>query len=109
MKKLLHSLALKMVFSNIRYVVLACGIFTVMFLALIYISEYLFISPYLTLYVPDYGILGFTLIVLVSSLTGLVLSMAIYSTLALKDGKKSAGSGFTGSLIGTATCWYMQL
>ena len=32
--------------------------------------------------------------------------MAIYSTLALKDGKKSAGSGFTGSLIGTAagTC-----
>ena len=28
--------------------------------------------------------------------------MAIYSTLALKDGKKSAGSGFTGSLIGTA-------
>ena len=102
----MHSLALKMVFSNIRYVVLACGIFTVMFLALIYISEYLFISPYLTLYVPDYGILGFTLIVLVSSLTGLVLSMAIYSTLALKDGKKSAGSGFTGSLIGTAagTC-----
>ena len=85
MKKILHSLALKMVFSNRQYVVLACGIFTVMFLALIYVSEYLFISPYLTLYVPDYGILGFAMIVLVSSLTGLVLSMAVYSTLALKD------------------------
>ena len=102
----MHFLALKTVFSNIRYVIAACVIFTAMFLALIYISEYLFISPYLTLYVPDYGFLGFSLIALVSALTGLVLSMAIYNILSLKAGKKSAGSGFAGSIIGTAagTC-----
>ncbi|MDI1495317.1 MAG: putative membrane protein [Cenarchaeum symbiont of Oopsacas minuta] len=103
---MLHSLVLAMIFSNVRYVILACGVFTTMFFALNYIAEYLFISPYLVLHVPTYEIVGFFLIVLVASLIGLVISMAIYSIQMLKSKKTSTGSSVTGSVIGIAagTC-----
>ncbi len=73
-----------------------------MFIPLTYISEYLFFKPYLILYVSDYNIFGFILIVVVSALTGLVISMAVYRIKMLKSSKKNVSSSFIGSIIGAS-------
>jgi len=85
----LHKLALKLVFSNTYYSILSIIIFIAMFIPLTYISEYLFFKPYLILYVSDYNVFGFILIVTVSALTGLVISMAVYRIKMLKSSKKN--------------------
>jgi uncharacterized membrane protein YraQ (UPF0718 family) len=73
-----------------------------MFIPLSYIAEYLFFQPRFVLFVPDYSAFGFSLVVIVSALTGLVLSMGIYRILILKSGKKKMSSGFIGSIIGAS-------
>ena len=97
-----HKLALKLVFSNPKYVGLSIGIFTAMIIPLSYVAEYLFLKPKLTLFVPDYSAFGFVLIVIVSALTGMVLSMGIYRIIMLKSSKKKMSSGFIGSIIGAS-------
>lgn len=97
-----HKLALKLVFSNPKYIGLSIGIFTTMLVPLSYIAEYLFLKPKLTLFVPDYSAFGFVLIVLVSALTGLVLSMGIYRIVILRSSKKKMSSGFVGTIIGAS-------
>ena len=97
-----HKLALKIVFSNPKYVGLSVAIFTAMLIPLSYIAEYLFLKPKVILFVPDYSAFGFILIVIVSALTGLVLSMGIYRIIMLKSSKKKMSSGFIGSMIGAS-------
>jgi len=97
-----HKLALKLVFSNYRYIGLSIGIFTTMIIPLSYIAEYLFLKPKLTLFVPEYSAFGFVLIIVVSTLTALVLSMGIYRIVMLKSSKKKMSSGFIGSMIGAS-------
>lgn len=97
-----HKLALKLVFTNFRYFGLAAAIFAAMIIPLSYIAEYLFLKPKLTLFVPEYSAFGFVLIVIVSALTGIVLSMGIYRIVMLKSSKKKMGSGFIGSMIGAS-------
>jgi len=97
-----HKLALQTVFSNPRYVGLSIGIFTVMFISLSYIAEYLFFKPKLALFVPEYSAFGFVLIVIVSTLTALVLSMGIYRIVMLKSSKKKMSSSIIGSMIGAS-------
>ena len=97
-----HKLALKLVFTNPKYLGLSTVIFTAMMIPLSYIAEYLFLKPKLTLFVPDYSAFGFMLIVMVSALTGIVLSMGIYRIVMLKSSKKKMGSGFIGSMIGAS-------
>ena len=97
-----HKLALKTVFSNPKYVGLAITIFAAMLIPLSYIAEYLFLRPKVTLFVPDYAAFGFALIVIVSALTGMVLSMGIYRIVMLKSSKKKMSSGFVGSMIGAS-------
>ena len=98
----MHKLVLTLVFSNRKYLALSGVIFTTMFVPLSYIAEYLFIQPRFVLFVPDYSALGFSLVVLVSSLTGLVLSMGIYRIQILKSSKKKMSSAFVGSIIGAS-------
>ncbi len=97
-----HKLALKLVFTNFRYIGLSAAIFTAMIILLSYIAEYLFLKPKITLFVPEYSALGFVLIVAVSALTGIVLSMGVYRIVMLKSSKKKMGSGFIGSMIGAS-------
>ena len=73
-----------------------------MFIPLSYIAEFLFFQPILILYVPDYSVFGFSLVLAVSALTGLVLSMGIYRIQILKSSKKKISSGFIGSIIGAS-------
>lgn len=98
----MHKLALKLVFSNKPYIGLSAAIFVGMLIPLSYIAEYLFFKPYFILHVADYNVFGFSLIVAVSALTGLVISMAIYRIRILKSSKKKMGSGFIGSIIGAS-------
>lgn len=97
-----HKIALKTVFSSPKYIGLSIGIFTAMLIPLSYIAEYLFLKPKVTLFVPDYAAFGFLLIVIVSALTGIVLSMGIYRIVMLKSNKKKMSSGFIGSIIGAS-------
>jgi len=73
-----------------------------MLIPLSYIAEYLFIKPKLTLFVPDYAVFGFVLILIVSALTGIVLSMGLYRIIMLKSSKKKMSSSFIGSMIGAS-------
>jgi len=73
-----------------------------MFLPLSYIAEYLFLKPQVVFFVPDYYAFGFSLVVVISALTGLVLSMGVYRIKMLRTSKRKMGSGFLGSIIGAS-------
>jgi len=71
-----------------------------MFLPLVYLTEFLFFEPYLLFYVPEYEVTTFVLLLVISILTGLVLSMSIFRIRFLQASTKKLRSGLLGSLIG---------
>jgi len=83
-------------------VIVACIIFVAMFIPLSIISEYIFIEPYLVMYIPTDSIFGFSLIVAVSILSGMVLTMNIYRVRILRNSSKKMGGGVLGSIIGSS-------
>ena len=64
------------------------------------ISEYIFIQPIATFYVPNEDILGFALVVIVSVLSGLVVSMSIFRVKMLHT--KHLGGSIAGPMIGAS-------
>jgi len=92
----------KIVFSDVRYIVLASAIFVGMLMPLLIISEFIFLEPYVIIHVPAEGFFGFALIVAVSSMAGLVLSMNVYRIRALRNKKRKMGNGIIGSIIGAS-------
>ena len=54
------------------------------------------------MYVPYEGVFGFSLIVAVSALSGLVLSMNIFRIRGLRKSSKKMGGGVMGSIIGAS-------
>ena len=94
--------ALGLVFSDKRYVTLSISIFVGLLIGLSIISEFIFLSPKFLFYVPIYAIANFSLIVIVSALSGLVISMSVYRILLLGTGIRKSGSGFLGSIIGAS-------
>ncbi|QUC63861.1 hypothetical protein NsoK4_05165 [Nitrosopumilus sp. K4] len=93
---------LNLVFSNLRYVVLASLIFISMLMGLLIISEYIFLEPYVVSHIPKGTELGFTLIVILSGLSALVIPMNVYRINILKSSKKKMGGSVFGSFIGAA-------
>ena len=93
---------LKTIFSNYKYLVLAVMISVGFFIPLSIISEYIFVSPYLIMYIPPEGILGFALIIVVSVLSGVVISMNVYRIKLLQQSKTKMGGGLFGSIIGAS-------
>jgi len=73
-----------------------------MFIPLSIISEYIFLEPYLVIYVPIDSIFPFSLIVAVSVLSGMVLTMNIYRVRILRNSTKKMGGGVLGSIIGSS-------
>ena len=73
-----------------------------MLIPLSIISEVIFLQPQIIIHVTDYNALGFSLIVFISALTGLVLSMGIYRIKVLRTSKRKMSSGFLGSIIGAS-------
>ena len=92
----------KIVFSNASYVVLASAIFIGLLIPLLIVSEYIFLEPFLIMYIPVDRVFGFVLIIAVSVMTGLVLSMNVYRIRMFKNKMRKMSGGFFGSIIGVS-------
>ena len=92
---------IKLVFADYRYIILAAAIFVGMLIPLSIISEFIFLEPYIIAHIPSGGEISFFLILVVSALSGLVLTMNVYRVNAFRNSpKKKMGGGIFGSLIG---------
>ncbi len=95
--------ATKLVFSNYKYIILAAAIFIGMLIPLLIISEYIFLEPYVVSHLPSGTEFGFALIVIVSALSGLVLSMNVFRINNFRNiAKRKISGGVFGSIIGAA-------
>ena len=92
----------KIIFSQVHYTILAINIFAAIFIPLLIISEYVFLEPYLVMHIPSDRLFGFVLIVVVSVMSGVVLSMNVYRIKRLHKGMKKMRGGFFGSIIGVS-------
>lgn len=99
---LLQRNVLVLVFHDRKYLILAVSIFTSLFILLSTVSQFVFFSPQLVFYVPVYGILSFSLIVIIAALSGLVVSMNIFKIRTLRAKTGSSGIGFFGSIVGAS-------
>lgn len=93
---------LKLVFSNLRYSLLAVSIFLTMLIGLLILSEYIFYDPFIAGHIPKDTEFGFSLIVILSGLSALVLPMNVYRINILKNSTKKIGGTVFGSFIGAA-------
>ncbi len=94
--------SLKLVFSNFKYVVISFLIFIPMLVGLLILSEYVFLEPYVVSHLPQGTEFGFTLIVIISALSALVIPMNIFRINMLKSSKQKMGGGIFGTIIGAA-------
>ncbi|MBI1828060.1 MAG: hypothetical protein HY222_04065 [Thaumarchaeota archaeon] len=95
--------ALKIVFSNSRYLILSGVIAVIFSLLLLQANQFLFFQPYVVLSLPTTLVPNFTLILITSALTGLVSGMATYKIRRLKSSIRRSGGGLFASLVGTVT------
>ena len=94
--------SLKLVFSNLRYVVFSIGIFSSMLFALLLISEYIFVEPYFVSHIPDGTEFGLLLIIILSIMSSLVIPMNVYRISILKRSTKKISGSVFGSFVGAA-------
>jgi len=73
-----------------------------MLIGLLLLSEFLFLSPFVTGHIPPGTEFGFSLIIIISILSSIVLPMNIYRINLLKNSKKKIGGSVFGSFIGAA-------
>ena len=89
------------IYSKPFYILIAIGIFFLLFLPLIIVSEFLFLEPFLVLAIYPETTLSFSLIVTLSFLSSLAVSMNIYRVKLIKETKK-IGSSIVGTIIGAS-------
>lgn len=99
----MYRITLKLVFSNLLYLIMSMSVSVVMLVFLLYARGLLFFQPYFAFQLPPELALSFVLIVTASGLMGLVSSMTVYQVLMQKASTKSASSGVLGSLVGMGT------
>lgn len=88
------------VFSNRSYLVLAGVISVGLFIPLAILSEYIFTTPYFIMYVPLDRAFGFSLMVGVAILSGIVISMNVYRIRLRQQNRSKMGGSLLGSIIG---------
>ena len=89
------------VYSKPSYILIATGIFFLLFIPLIIISEFLFLEPFLVFSMYPETTLSFFLIATLSFLSSLAVSMNIYRVKLIKETKK-IGSSIIGTIIGAS-------
>ena len=92
----------RVIFSNTKYLALAIATSVGFFIPLSILSEYIFISPYFVVHVPSDSIIGFALIIVVSVLSGIVISMNVFRIKLLQQSKTKMGGSLFGSVIGAS-------
>lgn len=93
---------LKLVFSNRKYLLIAVIISIGLFVPLAIVSEYIFLKPYLVTSIQSDRIIGFSLIVALSVLSGLVIAMNAYRIRTLHNQARKIGGGLFGSIVGAS-------
>jgi hypothetical protein len=73
-----------------------------MLFVVLILSEFIFLEPYFVGQIPKGTELGFSLIVILSGLSALVLPMNVYRINILKNSKGKIGGSVFGSFIGAA-------
>ena len=89
------------VYSNYTYILIAIGIFFLLFFPLIIISEFLFFEPFIVFSIYPETTLSFLLIVILSFFSALAVSMNIYRVKLIKKTKKISSS-IIGTIIGAS-------
>jgi len=93
--------SLRIVFTTRLYLIISVASALAIWTALALLDEYLFFQPFLIFYLRPGGVLNFSLIVLISLLSGIAISMNIFRLAKLKRSlRKSAGTGLVGSAVG---------
>ncbi len=73
-----------------------------MLFVLLFLSEFIFLEPYFVGQIPKGTELGFSLIIILSGLSAIVLPMNVYRINILKNSKGKIGGSVFGSFIGAA-------
>ena len=89
------------IYSNPSYILISIGIFFLLFIPLITISEFLFFEPFLVFSIYPETTLSFSLIVMLSLFSAFAVSMNIYRVKLIKETKK-IGSSIIGTIIGAS-------
>jgi hypothetical protein len=105
----LQNQALQLVFSQRKYVLLSITIFVGLLALLSFLSGFVYFEPSLLFYVSGDDVVRFSLVVIVSALSALVVSMSIFTLKLMRTRKMS--SGFVGTIIGASagacSCGYV--
>ena len=89
------------IYSNPSYILILIGIFFLLFIPLITISEFLFFEPFLVFSIYPETTLSFSLIVTLSLFSAFAVSMNIYRVKLINETKK-IGSSIIGTIIGAS-------
>ena len=89
------------IYSNPSYILILIGIFFLLFIPLITISEFLFFEPFLVFSIYPETTLSFSLIVTLSLFSAFAVSMNIYRVKLIKETRK-IGSSIIGTIIGAS-------
>ncbi|MDH3489761.1 MAG: hypothetical protein OEL56_04860 [Nitrosopumilus sp.] len=92
---------IKLVFSNLMYLIISFTIFVSMLIVLLILSEYVFLEPYVVSHLPPGTELGLLLIVTLSALSALVIPMNIFRISILKSSKQKMSGSILGSVVGS--------
>jgi|TARA_B100002052_G_scaffold270400_1_gene270554 hypothetical protein len=95
------SSSFKIVYSKPSYILTSIGIFFLLFIPLISISEFLYFEPFLVFSIYQDTILSFTLIVILSSLSAVAVSLNIYRVKLIKQTRK-LGTSILGTIFGAS-------
>jgi len=93
---------LKLVFSSYSYVILGIVVFVNMFIPISLLSEFIFVEPYLILHVTEYSAFNFTLVVIISIISAIVIPMNVYRIKALQKSTSKIGGSMIGTIIGAS-------
>ena len=93
---------LKLVFSSYSYAILAGIVFVSMFIPISLLSEFIFVEPYLVLHGTEYSACSFTLVVIVSIISAIVIPMNVYRIKSLQKSTSKIGGSMIGTIIGAS-------
>ena len=91
----------RIVYSNPLYILTSIGIFFLLFIPLISISEFLYFEPFLVFSIYLETIPSFVLIVILSCLSAVAVSLNIYRVKLIKETKK-LGTSILGTIFGAS-------
>ena len=92
---------LRIVYSNTSYILISIGIFFLLFIPLILISEFLYIEPFLVFSIYSETVLSFVLIIILSFFSAVAVSLNIYRVKLIKETKK-LGTSIIGTIFGAS-------